>query len=34
VPPHWVSSEEAVMKYAQIQVLAETPPGGMSAGID
>jgi hypothetical protein len=34
VPPHWVSSEEAVMKYAQILVLPQTPPGGLTAGID
>src|SRR6266851_3555397 len=34
VPPHWVSSEEAVMKYARIQVLPGTPPGGLTAGID
>ena len=28
------SSEEAVMQYAQIQVLPPTPPGGVTAGID
>src|SRR6266567_3826778 len=34
VPPHWASSEEAVMQYARIQVLPDIPPGGVCAGID
>src|ERR1700719_665480 len=34
VPPHWASSEEAVMQYALIQVLPDVPPGGVCAGID
>src|SRR5215472_10473521 len=33
VPPHWVSSEEAVMQYAPAR-LPGTPPGGLTAGID
>src|SRR5579859_3474068 len=34
VPPHWVSSEEAVMQYALLRVLPDVPPGGVLAGID
>src|SRR5215472_16323612 len=33
VPPHWASSEEAVMQYAPAR-LPGTPPGGLTAGID
>src|SRR4029079_13311198 len=32
--PTGCSSEEAVMKYALVRVLAEVPPGGVCAGID
>src|ERR1700683_531312 len=34
VPPHWASSEEAVMKYAPTQVLPDVPAGRVFAGID
>src|SRR6476620_4990721 len=33
VPPHWASSEEAVMKYAPVS-WPGAPPGGLTAGID
>jgi len=33
VPPHWASSEEAVMEYAPVSP-PDIPPGGVTAGID